>query len=100
MEMFDIIDELVASRTALEKAKQEITSMKIKRTKDRLVILGLVFFGYSVCKMLNKCEAERKAEKKRADEAETACAVKDAQLLETQCKNACDDCEACSSEKV
>lgn len=60
MEMIDILNELANSRVALDHARNDIFKLKGKCVRKNLVIAGLVWFGYTACKMLGKSEKKRK----------------------------------------
>lgn len=60
MEMIDTLNELANSRVALDHARNDIFKLKGKCVRKNLVIAGLVWFGYTACKMLGKSEKKRK----------------------------------------
>ena len=60
MEMIDILNELANSRVALDHARNDVFKLKGKCVRKNLVIAGLVWFGYTACKMLGKSEKKRK----------------------------------------
>lgn len=60
MELTDILIDLSNSKAALEVANHTIRRLNGKCMRKNLVIAGLVWFGYTVCKMLGKSEKKRK----------------------------------------
>lgn len=52
--------ELSNSKAALEVANHTIRRLNGKCMRKNLVIAGLVWFGYTACKMLGKSEKKRK----------------------------------------
>ena len=74
MNMIDILNELADSRVALDHAQKDIFKLKDECLRKNLVIAGLVWFGYTVCKMLGENEKKLKEAENRAREAEAACA--------------------------
>jgi hypothetical protein len=60
MELTDILIDLSNSKAALEVANHTIRRLNGKCMRKNLVIAGLVWFGYTACKMLGKSEKKRK----------------------------------------
>lgn len=74
MDMIELVNELSASRVALDHARNDIFKLRGKCLRKNLVIAGLVWFGYTACKMLGENEKKLKDAEDRAREAEAACA--------------------------
>lgn len=93
MDMIDILNELTNSRIALDKAHHDILKLKGKCLGKNLVIAGLVWFGYTACKMLGESEKKLKAAEDRAREAEAVCAEMTARDATKDDSDTCTCCD-------
>lgn len=74
MEMMNVMYELATTKSALEMAETTIRKQKGKLLRKNLLIAGLLWFGFTACKMLGESDEKlKKAEAKARDtEAELA----------------------------
>lgn len=74
MEMMNVMYELATTKSALEMAETTIRKQKGKLLRKNLLIAGLLWFGFTACKMLGESDEKlKKAEAKaRNTEAELA----------------------------
>lgn len=96
MDTIELVNELSASRVALDHAKNDIFRLKGKCARKNLVIIGLVWFGYTACKMLGENGKKLKEAEDRAREAEAACAEMTVKACE---KDICCDGKASITKK-
>ena len=74
MELTDILIDLSNSKAALEVANQSIRKLRGKCFRKNILLVGLMWFGFVSCKMVNEAEKQRKEADERAREAEAALA--------------------------
>lgn len=74
MEMMNVMYELANTKTALELAEKTIRKQKGKLLRRNILIAGLLWFGFTACRMLGESDEKlRNAEAKaRNTEAELA----------------------------
>ena len=74
MEMMNIMYELANTKTALELAEKTIRKQRGKLLRKNILIAGLLWFGFTACRMLGESDEKlKKAEAKaRNTEAELA----------------------------
>lgn len=74
MEMMNVMYELATTKSALEMAETTIRKQKGKLLRKNLLIAGLLWFGFTACKMMGESDEKlKKAEAKARDtEAELA----------------------------
>lgn len=90
MEMIDLMYELANSKAALEASNRMIRRLNAKCMRKNLVIAGLAWFSFSVCKMLSESDKKRKEAETHARDAEAAMAKMETEHWE---KNDYKDCE-------
>lgn len=61
MEMIDIMYELANTKSTLEIAGNQILKLKGKCFRKNVVILGLLWFGATACKLLGESDKKLKA---------------------------------------
>ena len=69
--MNNIYYELAQTQLALDAAQKVIRRQKGKLFGKNLLLVGTIGLFWTACKMLDESEKKRKAEKERADAAET-----------------------------
>lgn len=70
MEMMNVMYELATTKSALEMAETTIRKQRGKLLRKNILIAGLLWFGFTACRMLGESDeklkkAEAKARKQR-----------------------------------
>lgn len=60
MEMMNVMYELAATKSALETAERTIRKQRGKLLRKNILIAGLVWFGFTACKLLDEADDKRK----------------------------------------
>ena len=87
MELTDILIDLSNSKAALEVANQTIRKLNAKCLRKNILIVGLAWFGFTSCKMLNEADKKRKEAEEHAREVEATLAEMTALKADTAKKD-------------
>lgn len=99
MEMIDVMYELTSTKTALETAGKTIRKLKGKCARKNLLIAGLMWFGFTACKMLGESETKCKDLEKKNRDLEAAYATCAAATYTVVDKDICCDGKASIDKK-
>ena len=66
MEMMNVMYELATTKSALEMAETTIRKQRGKLLRKNILIAGLLWFGFTACRMLGESDEKRKDAEKNA----------------------------------
>lgn len=91
MELTDILTDLIDTKTCLEVANSTVNELtklnkklRGKCARKNILIAGLVWFGFTACKMLNESDRKRKDAEKRARQAKSELEAANSKTTETR----------------
>lgn len=66
MEMMNVMYELATTKSALEMAETTIRKQRGKLLRKNILIAGLLWFGFTACRMLDESDEKRKEAEENA----------------------------------
>lgn len=87
MEMMNVMYELATTKSALEMAETTIRKQRGKLMRKNLLIAGLLWFGFTACRMLGESDEKRKEAEENARKLKVALARTQQVLDEANRKN-------------
>lgn len=87
MEMMNVMYELATTKSALEMAETTIRKQRGKLLRKNILIAGLLWFGFTACRMLGESDEKRKEAEKNARKIKVALVRTQQALDEVNRKN-------------
>lgn len=88
MEMMNVMYELATTKSALEMAETAIRKQRGKLLRKNILIAGLLWFGFTACRMLGESDEKRNEAEENARKLKVALARTQQVLDEANRKNA------------